>query len=125
MAYATANDVAVRWAKTPSDDEIALIDVRLNDVERLIRKRIPDLDDQISDGILDVDDVVQVESEVVLRVIRNPDGYVSETDGNYTYQLAHTTIAGRLELTPDEWLLLGVSLKGGMFTLVPDFPGEV
>ena len=125
MAYASSADVAVRWARTPSDEETALITVRLDDAERLIRKRIPDLDDLISDGVIDIADVVQVESEAVLRVIRNPEGFVSETDGNYTYQLAHTTAAARLEIMPDEWKLLGVVVKGGMFTLVPDFPGEV
>lgn len=122
MAYAQVSDVDVRMGKMSSDTEAATIGVRLNDVERLVRKRIPDLDDQISDGVIDVEDLIQVECEAVIRVIRNPEGFVSETDGNYTYQLAHSTVASKLEVTPDEWLLLGVSLKGGMFTLVPDFP---
>lgn len=124
MAYATNTDVTVRWAHTPSPAEIALIDIRLEDVERLIRKRIPNLDDLILNGTIDVDDVKQVEAEAVLRVVRNPDGFVSETDGNYTYQLSHATVAGRLEILPEEWLLLGVSVRGGMFTLIPSFSDE-
>ena len=100
MAYATIEDVAVRWAKVPSEDESALIGVRLGDVERMIRRRIPLLDDLIADGALDVDDVRMVEAEAVLRTVRNPDGFVSETDGNYTYQLSHATTARDLELTP-------------------------
>lgn len=124
MAYATIEDVAVRWAKVPSEDESALIGVRLGDVERMIRRRIPLLDDLIADGILDVDDVRMVEAEAVLRTVRNPDGFVSETDGNYTYQLSHATAARELELTPEEWKILGYEFGGGMFTLVPNFETE-
>lgn len=119
MAYATASDVAVRWARTPTVEETALIEVRLNDVDRMIRRRIPDLDDLIASGDVDVDSVVQVESEAVLRVIRNPEGFVSETDGNYTYQYSQNTSAGSLTILPEEWALLGVS-AGGTFMLVPN-----
>lgn len=125
MAFATPEDVAVRWARTPSDDELTLIQVRLDDVERIIRKRIPYFEELVLSGDLDVADVVQVEAEAVLRVIRNPEGFVSETDGNYTYQMAHTTTAGQLSLTDDEWKMLGVSVGGKMFQLVPTLaPGE-
>jgi hypothetical protein len=124
MAYATSSDVAVRWARTPTTEEAALIEVRLNDVDRMIRRRIPDLDDLILSGDIDVDNVIQVESEAVLRVIRNPEGFVSETDGNYTYQYNQSTTSGRLAILPEEWELLGVS-AGGTFMLVPTFlPGS-
>ncbi len=125
MAYATTDDVAVRWARTPSEEESDLIAVRLSDVERIIRKRIPDLDDQVLTGKLDVADVVQVETDAVLRLIRNPEGFVSETDGNYTYQFSHTAKAGVLEILPEEWALLGYVSGGSMFELVPNLaPGE-
>lgn len=126
MAFATTDDVAVRWARTPSEEESSLIEIRLADVQRIIRKRIPDLDERVFSGDLDVDDVVQVESDAVLRLIRNPEGFVSETDGNYTYQFSHSTKAGMLEILPEEWELLGATSVGGsMFQLVPTFaPGE-
>ena len=120
MAYATVSDVAVRWARTPSVEEEALINVKLADVERLIRMRIPDLDALVTAGTIDVDAVIQVESEAVLRVIRNPDGFVSETDGNYTYQYSQTTGIGKLLILPEEWELLGYS-RGGYFEMVPAF----
>jgi hypothetical protein len=125
MAYATADDVAVRWGRTPTADESVLIDVRLADVERMIRKKIPNLDALITAGIVDVEDVRQVESDVVLRVIRNPEGFVSETDGNYSYQFSQSTRAGVLEILPEEWALLGYVGSGRMFMLVPQLaPGE-
>lgn len=125
MAYATSDDVAVRWARTPSDEEAALIEVRLEDVERLIRKRIPTLDTLISNGTVLEDDLIQVEADSVLRLVRNPEGFVSESDGNYTYQFNQSTAAGKLEILPEEWTLLGVSASGGLFALVPYLlPGD-
>jgi hypothetical protein len=125
VAYATVEDVGVRWGRTPSEEEHLNIDVRLADVERMIRKKIPDLDDRVFDGTIDVEDVKRVEADAVLRLIRNPDGFVSETDGNYTYQFSQGTKAGMLEILPEEWLLLGYTGSGRMFTLVPQFaPGE-
>lgn len=125
MAYATSADVSVRWARTPSAEEAALIDVRLEDVERLIRKRIPTLDVLVANDTILEDDLIQVEADAVLRLVRNPEGFVSESDGNYTYQFSHATAAGKLEVLPEEWTLLGVSDSGGLFSLVPFMlPGD-
>jgi hypothetical protein len=125
MAYATSEDVSVRWARTPSDEEAALIQVRLEDVERMIRKRIPTLDALITAGDIVEDDLIQIEADSVLRLVRNPEGYVSESDGNYTYQFKQSTSAGTLEILPEEWALLGVRASGVLFSLVPyQLPGE-
>jgi hypothetical protein len=118
MAYATVDDVAVRWSRDLSCEEKRLVQVRLDDVERLIRRRIPNLDDRLTDGLVDVEDVVQVEADAVLRLARNPEGYVSETDGNYTYQLSKDLATGRLSISSDEWATLGV-FRNRLTTLVP------
>lgn len=120
MAYATAYDVVVRWGKAEVEPEIeALISVRLEDVERLIRRRIPDLDTKADADDDYAADVIQVESDAVLRLARNPEGYLSETDGNYTYMLRQELSTGELEITAKEWNTLGVS-KSGMFIIVPN-----
>ena len=118
MAYASACEVAVRWARELSCEERKLVEVRLEDVERLIRRRIPDLDERIASGKVNVDDVVQVEADAVLRLARNPEGYVSETDGNYTYQLSKDLATGQLSVTSDEWVILGL-FRNRLTTLVP------
>lgn len=118
MAYATSDDVATRWGHTLSPEETGLVNVRLEDVERMIRRRIPDLDDRVSAGLINAEDVVQVESDAVLRLARNPDGYLSETDGDYTYTLSKDLAGGKLEILPDEWAALGVS-GSGVFALTP------
>jgi len=111
MAYASASDVTARWARTPTDEENTLITVRLEDAERLIRRRISDLDDRINAGTILEEDVIQVEAEAVLRLVRNPEGYMSESDGNYTYMLRNDIATGRLEILADEWEILGVTRR--------------
>jgi hypothetical protein len=65
-------------------------------VERRILRRIPDLADKVTAGDIDAADVIQVEADVVLRLVRNPDGYASETDGTATRS------AGRDEVVADD-----------------------
>lgn len=119
MAYANASDVTSRWARTPTEEETKLIAVRLEDVERLIRRRVPDLDDKVNDEEILEDDVIQVEAEAVLRLVRNPEGFMSESDGNYTYMLRNDIATGRLEILPEEWELLGV-VRRRFAVLVPN-----
>lgn len=111
--YASATDVTNRLGRDVSGNTalITLITTRLADVERLLKRRITDLDAQIAADppTIDVEDVKQVESEAVLRLARNPEGFISETDGTYTYQLAHNLSAGQLEILPTEWEILGVT----------------
>jgi hypothetical protein len=117
VAYATPADVAARLGRPLTPEETPLIQTRLNDVELIIRSRIPDLDQKIADGKLDREIVIMIECEAVLRLIRNPEGFMSETDGNYSYQISQSVASGRLDILPDEWGLLGVN--PGAFTLRP------
>jgi hypothetical protein len=125
MTYAVATDVTNRLGRDVSDNTalITLITTRLADVERLLIRRITNLVAQLgaSPPTLDVNDVIQVEADAVLRLARNPEGYVSETDGNYTYQLAQDMSAGALAILPEEWEILGVT-DGGPFLIAPNIP---
>ena len=119
MAQATASDVEVRLGRTLTTEEISLVENRLADVERMILRRIPDLADKVTAGSIDAADVVQVEADAVLRLVRNPDGYASETDGTYGYTFSREMASGRIEITREEWATLGVT--GGVVQLVPTF----
>lgn len=117
MAYATPEDVSSRLGRDLDESEALIVNVRLNDVERLIRSRKPSLDADITSGMLDVEVVKQVEAEAVLRLVRNPEGYRSETDGNYSYQIDASVASGRISILDDEWALLGASR--GAFVIRP------
>lgn len=120
MAYATPQDVEARLGRELTPDEEAQVLELLEDVETLIRLRIPDLDERVADERIPERVVVMVEVNAVLRVIRNPDAYVSETDGNYSYTRSQEGASGFLDILPIEWeWLLG---GGGMFQIVPVSP---
>lgn len=117
MAYATPGDVEKRLGRELDASEAQIVDVRLDDAERLIRLKIADLDSKVTSGVLDIDSVIMVEADAVLRLIRNPDGYLEETDGNYSYSISQQVASGRLEILADEWRLLGV--RAGAFVIRP------
>ena len=121
MAYATSDDVIELWAKEPEPDVIILIERRLEQVERMIRRRIPDLDARVAASETFLADLIDVESDAVLRLVRNPEGYISETDGSYTYQLSDALNSGQLQVLDDEWMMLGVYRLSRMSTIVPLF----
>lgn len=117
MAYATVDDVAVRLGRDLDDAEQRLAAVLLDDAEERIRARIPDLDDRVAASEHYRALVVSVEAAAVVRVLRNPGGYRSETEGTYAYTLDTRAAAGFLTILDDEWALLGVA--HGAFTAVP------
>lgn len=84
----------------------------------MIRRHISDLATRVSDADFRAE-VVRVESEAVLRLARNPDGFFSEGDGNYQYQLMQGISSGVLDITPDEWEALGARPMG-MFFIDPN-----
>jgi len=121
MAYATAQDVITLWAKEPEAEVMVLIERRLEQVERMIRRRIPTLDTLAAASATFEADLIDIEADVVLRLVRNPDGYLSETDGAYTYQLQTDLSGGRLAVLDEEWTTLGVYRLSRMSTLTPLF----
>lgn len=121
MALATADDVAALLARDLDTAETALVNRRLEQVERKIIRRVPDLLEQIADGDLDAADVIDIEAEAVLRLIRNPEGYASESDGTYSYQFNRETASGKLEILAEEWERLGIK-PSRMFSIAPNIP---
>lgn len=122
MTYAQAADVSARLGRELTPEETNLVTTRLADAERMLSRKV-DLAAGIAAGTLDEADVVQVESEMVLRLVRNPEGVVSETDGTYTYMLSQRVASGKLEVLPEEWAILGVR-SSGPFVLYPSFGGS-
>ncbi|KMO68896.1 Gp19/Gp15/Gp42 family protein [Mycolicibacterium obuense] len=118
--YAAVADVEELWAQEFTDAERTLVERRLAQAERTIRRRISDLDDRAAEPDYRAD-LIDIESDVVLRVIRNPDGYQSEQDGEYGYRFHPEAASGKLEITDEEWRTLGAGTSLGMFVFVPVF----
>lgn len=119
MAYAQVSDVQARFERELDEYEEVVVAQRLDDAELLIKARIPNLDDQISDGKIPEELVIMAEADAVLALIRNPDAKVGETDGNYSYQLNWATATGVLTIPERYWPLLGVTK--GRSSIAPKF----
>lgn len=117
MSYATPADVEARLGRTLDSSESQIVTTRLNDIELMIRHRIPDLDTKVSTGVIDPALVVMVECDAILRLVRNPEGFTAETDGNYSYQISAEVASGKLDILSGEWALLGI--RNGAFTIRP------
>lgn len=83
MAYASAADMAALLVRELETAETALVERRLAQVERMTLRRIPYLAGRTEAGEIDAQDVIDIEAEAVLRVVRHPDGLYSEQDGSY------------------------------------------
>lgn len=121
MTYASATDVADRLGRALTTEETTLVSKRLEDTERMLERRV-DLAAGIAAETFSEADVVQIEADAVLRLVRNPEGYVSENDGTYGYEFSREVASGKLEILPEEWRMLGVR-PSGLFQLVPTFGG--
>jgi hypothetical protein len=115
VAYATVDDVVARFRPLTPEEE-ALAATLLDDAETRIRFRVRDLDSRVADPEYHKL-VVLVEVGAVLRVLRNPEGYRSESDGDYSYTLSVQVASGLLDILDGEWRLLGVFR--GAFTIAP------
>lgn len=124
MALATFEDVEVRFYRPLDTEERDLVEARLDDAEGKIRSRIENFDRKVVEEPHFRATVIRVCADAVIRLVRNPEGYIQETDGAYTYQLSHLTADGRLTILPEEWQDLGVRKGFGVVHVAPRRVGE-
>lgn len=123
MALAQVDDVTDRWIGEPLEAEVlAVIAVRLEDAERILKNRVPDLLANAAEDQDYHDNVVMIEADMILRLIKNPEGYSQESDGNYSYAIYQQVASGRLNVLDEEWDLIAGGLGTGMYTISPTFP---
>src|SRR4051812_632012 len=102
MTYATVANVAVRLGRPIVDpNEVAQTEAYLGDAEAIIFAKLPDIADQITAGVVPVETLVMVESNAVVRKLRNPDGKVMERIDDYSYGFAKDAAHGDLYITDD------------------------
>lgn len=117
MPVTSPQDVASRLGRPLTTEETSLAETLILDAENILRVRTPDKD---LDS-LDEASVKQVVASAVVRVLRNPDGYRSETAGGVSYTIDTRAAAGFLLILDDEWRLLGLAptSNSGMGSFAP------
>ena len=125
MTYAIPPDVEDRIGRTLDPTQMAQVEAWLDDVEALIRLRIPTLTDLVSSGKIPLGIVVMVECAAVIRVARNPDGKLTERIDDYSWTRDTSTASGRLYLTDEEWAMLSPLQPTAAFSIRPHYePGR-
>lgn len=124
MAYATWVDVQDRFGRDLTDAERRQVGAWLDDIEASILSRIPNLTELVDAGTLQRQTVVKIEAAAVIRVLRNPDGKLTERIDDYSWTRDSSTATGSLYLTDDEWAELTPSVATDAFTIRPHYePG--
>lgn len=98
---ATVADVVSRY-RLLTDAETTVATTLLGDAWEMLLGRRPTLEADITAGTVSVSTVVRVLATMVIRVLRNPNGYLQESIDDYTYRRDAAVSAGLLYLTSDE-----------------------
>lgn len=85
------------------DDAIAWIEAAHSCVKR-----------RLASGLLPERAYMRIVIDMVLRVLRNPEGIKDENDGTYSYGLQATVASGNFWLTKDEKAILCGSTSSGV-----------
>lgn len=107
---------------TAEEQSLAL--ARLDDAATILEAEFPDINDRLASGALPSQVVKMVHADMVVRVVRNPEGIIQEVDGNYSRTLASASVyAGGLTLLPYERRLLsGSRARLGSFRPTLEIP---
>lgn len=98
---ASTTDISARW-RTLSAQETANAEAFLGDAWATILGRRPTIDADMTAGTVSVDNVVKVVCAMVLRVLKNPDGYSQERIDDWSGTRDPLTSSGLLVITPEE-----------------------
>lgn len=104
-------DLEARW-RPLSDLEKVNAQALLDDAWALLVGRRLDLEVDIAEDKVSTENVVRVVAAMVLRVMRNPDGFTSESLDDYTYRRDAVIASGVLHVTPEELGDLTPARKG-------------
>lgn len=107
---ATVDDIESRWRSLTKAETLNAVSY-LDDAWWLLTARRPSLEANLTAGTVRAENVRRVLAWMVIRVLMNPEGYDSESIGDYTYRRNELVASGRLHVTDDE--LAAVSPNGG------------
>ena len=113
--WATPQDVADRWVGSPVPDW-TIAQPHIEDAEVLIRFEFPDIDERAEKDSALLGQLKFVVCQMVMRVLRNPDGARSTQQGAGPFQQTKTfggDKPGSVWMTEDEYAMLSGRRSAG------------
>ena len=98
---ADISDIESRW-RPLSAQEAVNATAFLSDAWAMLLGRRPSLDADITAGTVSTDNVTRVVCAMVLRVMKNPNGFASETIDDWSGTRDALIASGELRITSDE-----------------------
>ena len=125
MAWTTAAEVVAAWIGDDAPTDLTKVDVWVGKAERLLRAKVPGLQDRVdADPVTEPDllsNIVDVVTAMVQRVFRNPEGVRQRQEGTGPFTGSVTyggDQPGALWLTDAELELVSpVGASRGAFTI--------
>ena len=98
---ATVSDLEDRW-RLLSAQETTNATALLDDAWAMLTSRRPNLPTDLDSGAVNTANARRVVCAMVLRVLKNPSGYLEETIDDWTGRRDSVVSSGLLHVTPDE-----------------------
>lgn len=116
------SDIAERW-RPLSDGEVIVTQSLLADAWAIVVSAVPDIETRLAGNPPALNEalVKVVVSAMVLRVLRNPEGKLSEAIDDYKFTRDSARSAGTLYIDPSELALLAPSVSTGAFSIRPSY----
>ena len=110
--YASVSDVRDDYEATIPPEREDWVQNLIDRAERLLLARVRSIPARVAAGTLDSAAVVDAVVAAVLRVVRNPSGMQSETEGSYLYSVQRDVAGGKLFFTGDDLALVQAGTIG-------------
>lgn len=125
----TFNDVKAAQKRPLPDEDKAWVETLIRHAEAILSLKRGDIEDWVAEQNSDKRRaaVRQAVTNMVGRVIKNPDGFATETDGDYGYGRVKELATGELYATSTDLQLIGLRsgrgrAKSMRLYLPPDSP---
>lgn len=115
--FAVVADIEDAWRPLTDSEKINAA-YRIRQASALVRREVHSVDDDLSAGTVSADLVSGVVVDMVLRLLRNPEGKVQESIDDYAYRRSDAVAGGALYISAEEIALLS-SARRGAFTIRP------
>jgi hypothetical protein len=107
VAIITISDLEARWRSLTSAEE-AIAPTLIEDVEAWAMLAVPTLEAALVDpSAAFLQNVKRIFATAVIRVLKNPQAYRSESDGDYSYSFDRVVSSGELNLSQADLRMLG------------------